>query len=31
MCGPQDNDFNVRVYREEQDDVEAETWEVVVR
>ncbi|ELU12025.1 hypothetical protein CAPTEDRAFT_94680 [Capitella teleta] len=26
-----DNDFNVRVYREQQDDVDSETWEMVVR
>ena len=26
-----DNEFNVRIYREEQDDEDAESWEMVVR
>jgi len=26
----QDNDFNMRIYCEEQDDVHNETWQVVV-
>lgn len=26
-----DHEFNVRVYREEQDDENAESWEIVVR
>ena len=27
----QDNDYNIHIYREDQDDIDAETWEIVVR
>ena len=27
----QDNELNVRIYCEEQDDVQNETWQVVVK
>ena len=26
-----DHEYNIRVYREEQDDEDAESWEIVVR
>lgn len=27
----QDNDMNIRIYSEEQDDVQNETWQIIVR
>ena len=31
FIGLQDHEMNIRVYREDQDDVEAETWQIVVK
>ena len=27
----QDHEYNIRIYREEQDDTDSETWQVVVK